>query len=135
MINRDNFSNICIIADEVGRAAVEKVMTRSVLIYEETQPFSGVMDNNKPTYILDDFPCGFAWVNIYPQHKGNTRLGKEERSVLEANGFSKNEYEKSYQLWISAFNQSMQKKQAYAGSYAKVLRDHGIKAYSGSRMD
>lgn len=60
MMNLDDFSNICIIADEAGRAAVEKVVTRSVLLYQETHSFSGKMGANKPTYILDDFPCGFC---------------------------------------------------------------------------
>lgn len=135
MMNLDDFSNICITADEAGRAAVEKVVARSVLLYQETHPFSGKMDTNKPTYILDDFPCGFAWVDIYPQNKGNTKLGKEERKILESAGFRKNEYEKSYQLWISAYNQSMQKKEAYARAFAEVLRENGLKAYSGSRLD
>lgn len=27
----------------------------------------------------DNGACGFAWVTIYPEHKGNTKLGKAER--------------------------------------------------------
>ena len=27
----------------------------------------------------DAFACGFAWVNIYPKFKGNTKDGKAER--------------------------------------------------------
>ncbi len=33
--------------------------------------------------------CGFAWVTVYPEHKGNTKLGKGERRVLEGMGFRK----------------------------------------------
>lgn len=136
MINLDDFSNICIIADKAGKAAVEKVVTRSVLVYEETHPFSGVMDVNKPTYILDDYPCGFAWVNVYLKSRSNSIIGKQERRVLEACGFKKDfDSNKRYYLWVSAYNQSMQKKEAYANAYAKVLRENGIDAYSASRMD
>ena len=27
----------------------------------------------------DNGACGFAWVTIHPEHKGNTKLGKAER--------------------------------------------------------
>ena len=135
MINQTTPINICNIAHDAGMEAVKTVVTRAVLIYQETHPFSGEMDPTKPSYVLDDYPCGFAWVSVKPANKGNTRLGKDERRALEAVGFRKNYYEKSYQLWISNFNQSMQKKEAYADAYAKVLRGHGIRAYSGSRMD
>ena len=37
----------------------------------------------------DAFACGFAWVTVYPKHKGNTKLGKEERKVLTALGLKK----------------------------------------------
>lgn len=129
------FKSICEKADAAGRAAVEKLQVQPMIVGQETSLFSGVLDRSKPTYYVADGVCGFAWVDVFPQHKGNTRLGKDERYVLERLGFSKNDYTKTYQLWISAFNQSMQKKEAYAGAYADVLRENGIKAYSGSRMD
>ena len=28
--------------------------------------------------------CGFAWVTLWPEHKGNTKLGKAERREFEA---------------------------------------------------
>ncbi len=135
MIDQTTFKEICNIAHEAGVEAVKNVITEAVLVYQETYPFSGVMDKTKPSYILDDYPCGFSWVDVYPLNKGNTRLGKEERKMLESAGFSKNDYTKTYQLWISAYNQSIQKKEAYASAYAKVLRENDIRAYSGSRLD
>ena len=129
------FKNICNKADAAGKSAVEKLEVVPMLVGQETSFFSGKLDHTKPTYYVADGVCGFAWVNVYPQYKGNTRLGKEERKVLEMAGFRKNDYEKTYQLWISAFNQSMQKKETYARAYAEVLRENGLKSYSGSRMD
>jgi hypothetical protein len=134
MIDRNTFRSICDLANEAGKAAVETARVVPMVVGQETSLFSGVMDPATMEYVSDGV-CGFAWLNVYPANKGNTRLGKEERAVLEANGFRKNEYEKCYQLWISAYNQSMQKKEAYASAFAKVLRDNGIRAYSGSRMD
>lgn len=135
MMQNFEFRKLCDKADVEGRAAVAEVVTRAVLIYQETYPFSGEMDKTKPSYTLDDFPCGFSWILVYPANKGNTRLGKEERKLLESVGFRKNDYEKTYRLWVSDFNQSMQKKEAYARAYAKVLSAAGFRAYSGSRMD
>ena len=43
--------------------------------------------------------CGFAWVTVYPEHKGNTRLGKQERATLESMGFRKDWTGKAWQLW------------------------------------
>ena len=81
--------------------------------------------------------CGFAWVNVYPEHKGNTRLGKVERSLLKAMGFRKDWTGKAYELWNPSgyAGQSMDVKEAGARAYANVLKAHGFKAYMGSRAD
>ena len=122
-------------ADAAGKAAVEKLEVVPMIVGQETSMFSNKIDYSKPTYYVADGVCGFAWVDIYPANKGNTRAGKEERKLLESFGFHKNDYAKTYQLWVSAYNQSMQKKEAYARAYADVLRANGLKAYSGSRLD
>jgi hypothetical protein len=129
------FEMICAEARAVAVAAVEKLNVVPMIVGQETSLFSNKIDYTKPTYYVADGVCGFAWVNIYPVNKGNTRAGKEERKMLESAGFRKNDYEKAYQLWISEFNQSMQKKETYARAFAEVLRANGLKAYSGSRMD
>lgn len=129
------FEMICAEAHEAGKAAVEKLEVVPMIVGSETSLFSNKIDYTKPTYYVADGVCGFAWVDIYPANKGNTREGKEERKMLERFGFRKNDYEKTYQLWISAYNQSMQKKETYARAYANILRANGFKAYSGSRMD
>ena len=50
----------------------------------------------------DQFACGFAWVTVYPENKGNTKLGKAERAGLESIGFSKDWTGKVRQLWNPA---------------------------------
>ena len=81
--------------------------------------------------------CGFAWVTINPKHKGNTKLGKEERKVLAALKFEKDWTGKSYQLWDPAnySGQNVDIKEAGARAAAVVLRKHGFDAYAGSRLD
>ena len=76
-----------------------------------------------------DGVCGFAWVIVKP---GNCSFAK----FLKAKGMaSKDSYYGGVNYWISGYNQSMEKKEAYAGAFARVLSDAGIKAYSMSRMD
>jgi len=81
--------------------------------------------------------CGFAWVTVYPEHKGNTRAGKAERAVLAQMGFRKDWTGKAYELWnpTGYAGQSMDVKEAGAQAYAEVLRAHGFSAYMGSRAD
>jgi hypothetical protein len=81
--------------------------------------------------------CGFAWVTVYPEHKGNTRAGKQERAALESMGFKKDWTGKAWQLWnpTGYAGQSMDVKEAGAQAYADVLRHYGFKAYMGSRAD
>jgi len=81
--------------------------------------------------------CGFAWVTVYPEHKGNTRAGKAERAVLAQMGFRKDWTGKAYELWnpTGYAGQSMDVKEAGAQAYAEVLRAHGFTAYMGSRAD
>lgn len=129
------FRLICKKAHEAGLAAVEAATIVPMIVGQETSFMSGKIDKTKPTYFIEDGVCGFAWVDVFPTHKGNTKLGREERRILEQCGFDKSYDGPKYYKWISDFNQSMQKKEIYARAYAKVLRENGIKAYEGSRLD
>jgi hypothetical protein len=81
--------------------------------------------------------CGFAWVTVYPENKGNTRAGREERRVLAAMGFSKDWTGKAYQLWNPGNyrGQNIDIKEAGARAYSKVLNSYGFRASAGSRLD
>jgi len=86
---------------------------------------------------VDAYACGFAWVTIYPEHKGNTKAGKEERKVIEAMGFRKDWTGKAYEIWNPSGHgcQNVDTKEAGAVAAAKVLKKYGFKAYAGSRLD
>lgn len=134
MIDSYTFPGIMKTARAAGMEAVEKARVIPMVVGQETSFMSGIMDPKTVEYV-EDGVCGFAWINVYPEYKGNTTLGKAERKTLEANGFRKDIYGKHYSLWVSDFNQSMQKKEAFARAAAQVMRDHGISASYGSRMD
>ena len=85
----------------------------------------------------DGGACGFAWVTVFPAHKGNTKLGKAERQILKDLGFRQDYTGKAYQLWDPArwAGQSVDVKEAGAVAAATILKKYGFKAYSGSRLD
>lgn len=85
----------------------------------------------------DQYACGFAWVTVYPEHKGNTKAGKAERKVLEQMGFRKDWTGKAYELWNPSKHgaQNVDTKEAGAVAAANVLKRYGFKAYAGSRLD
>ena len=86
---------------------------------------------------VDQYACGFAWVTVYPKHKGNTKLGKAERKALEALGFRKDWTGKAYQIWNPAGYacQNVDTLEAGAEAAARLLQSYGYTAYAGSRLD
>jgi hypothetical protein len=91
----------------------------------EVQPM--IVRGGARSYYVADGVCGFAWVSVSPANSSFGRWAKEH-------GWRK-AYGGGIQLWVGLFNQSMQRKSAYADAYAESLRSHGIPARSGSRMD
>ena len=83
--------------------------------------------------------CGFAWVTAHPAHKGNTKLGKEERAILQSMGFEKDWTGKTYQIWNPSGNptQNIDVKEAGAQAYVSKMDElgSGIRLTTGSRLD
>lgn len=78
--------------------------------------------------IVDDGACGFAWVTVKPANSSFAIWAKK-------NGLMSRAYDGGVQYWVRGFGQSVERKAAFAGAFAKVLRDNGIKAYAGDRLD
>src|SRR5665213_555950 len=115
MITREQLVNIDAIAKEaVNTMHPPKQYTASVNGQHFPEPFE---------------LCGFAWVNVHGIRK------QEDKAPLQAFGFKRNEYEKAQQLWVSGYEQSAARKEAYAQAFAAELRTLGFKAYAGSRLD
>ena len=78
---------------------------------------------------VNDGPCGFAYVHIKPATSKFARWMKKE------NHARRDHYLGGLTMSVSDYNQSMQKKEVHAAKFAEVLRSHGIRATSSSRMD
>jgi hypothetical protein len=103
-------------ADEAGNAAVKATIPEPMVIASETQK-----------YFIPQGACGFAWVNV----PGNCGFGR----WLKAEGLAKKAYYGGVEIWISKFGQSIDYKTAYAEGFARVLKEAGIDACAGSRLD
>ncbi len=79
----------------------------------------------------DNYPCGFAWVEIYGV-RANSKLGK----MLSARGMRKDVYSKCFVFHSNTPNvQNMDVKYMGARAAAEVLQKHGFRAYATSRID
>lgn len=107
-------------ADAAGRAAVQAATVRPMIVTDEAR---------NRQYFVEDGVCGFAWIKIRPARGAFVNWCKKN-NIGRTDSF-----EGGYMIWVSDYNQSMQKKETYARAFAKVLQDNGIKAYGMSRMD
>jgi len=73
--------------------------------------------------------CGFAWVNVKPKNCSFAKF-----AVAGINGYHESYYG-GIDIWCRLFDQSMERKEAWANAFAEVLNEHGIRAYPMSRMD
>jgi hypothetical protein len=126
-------------AHEAGMAAGNSTTPVPMIIGSPTTTFGSDIDYSKPVEIINAGACGFAYVHI----AGNTSFGrwalaksKEARIGSSAGGlFRKSEYYGGLIMPVFEFGQSMERKEAYAREFARVLDSEGVAAYSSSRMD
>ncbi len=88
---------------------------------------SNEIDYSKKTYVLEGL-CGFAWVNVSPARGAFV-------NYLKSIDAGHKGYYGGYEIWIREFGQSVDRKSAFAGAFAKVLNSYGINASAGSRLD
>lgn len=110
-----------------GNVAVEMANVTPMVVQQRENPLN---DDSRLVreYFVSDGVCGFASVTVKP---ANSKFAK----YLVANGLGRKGYGGGVCMSIRDFNQSLQKKEAYAYAFASVLNEHGIKAYVESRMD
>lgn len=121
-------SELYSLAHDAGCRAVETATVIPMVVNLHSDPFN---DNSKivKNWIVNDGVAGFAWITVRP---ANSKFA----NYLKKNGLGKTDsYSGGCKIWVSGYGQSMQKKEAYAQGFAKVLSDHGIRAYADSRMD
>ena len=128
-MTKDQEEKLYLAAHEFGMAAAAKAVVTPMYVGNAKSIFGDEIDYTKPVYEVADGVCGFAWVNIKPAN------GKFAKYMVKQGLARKNSYEGGVQVWVSEFNQSMTRKEAYARAFASVLQRWGINAYAGSRMD
>jgi len=114
-------------ACEAGVKAADECVPIPMVV----EAHANMMDDNSPvvqSWHVPDGVCGFAWIVIRP---GTCSFARWTVKYAGA----KKHYHGGVSIWVSAYGQSMQRKEAYAYAFAKVLQDAGIKAYASSRMD
>lgn len=72
--------------------------------------------------------CGFAWVNVKGANKGFGRW-------LIQTGRAHRAYYGGAEVWISAHNQSYERKLKHAQVMAYVLKENGVECYASGRLD
>jgi len=112
-----------------GKEAAMKRVPTPMVVGRAVDLYTNEMVPGTQEVVMDGV-CGFAWVNIKP---GNSAFA----NWLKKNGLArKDSYAGGVTVWVGDYNQSMEKKEAYADAFAEVLRDNGIdRAYAQSRMD
>ena len=101
--------------------------TAGMLAGEACQPVPMVIRGYESTPVLDG-PCGFATVTVKPGNSSYAIWAKKNA------GFGK-AYYGGVSVSVHAFNQSHDKKLAFARAFAQVLQDNGINAFAQSRLD
>lgn len=81
--------------------------------------------------LVSEGVCGFAWVSM----KANTTENKAFLKWAKKANVMRKSCMGGFTYWVGEFNQSMQRKEAFAVAFAKVLREHGMTCYTDSRMD
>lgn len=116
-------------AAAAGIKAGSEVGVTPMIVGESTTPFGNTIDYSKPVYYVSEGVCGFGWVNIKPAR------GKFV-AFLKQSGIGRTDtYEGGYTVPVYEFNQSYERKVAYARAFAAVLNKYGIKAYASGRLD
>ena len=122
-----NLSALYDAAHAAGNAAVESTIVRPMIVHWHGDPVS-MNGEIKQTYIVDDGVCGFASVIVKPANSAFAKYLKDNHGAFKS-------YYGGVSLSIHDFNQSLQKKEAYAKAFTDVLVNAGINAYYESRMD
>lgn len=119
------FADLWAKAREAGLAAGNASTPKPMVVHESDLAGRPVGQS----WYVSEGACGFAWVTIRP---ANSSFAK----WLAKQGYAQKHYGQSgLCIWISDFNQSIDRKEKCADAMAAVFKDAGIEAYAGSRLD
>ena len=112
----------------MGMDAGRRVGVVPMVVGTPTELMGNEIDYSKKTYVVEGGVCGFAGVVIKPAR------GKFV-SYLKSLDMGYKHYYGGWYVSVREFGQSLARKEAYAGAFAKVLGEVGMRCYVDSRMD
>lgn len=114
-------------AHAAGLAAGQGIIPVPMTVVQHENPLNDDSPITRQWHVSEGV-CGFAWVTVRPANSSFALWLKKQQLGSKA-------YHGGLQIWVHQFNQSMERKEAYAHAFASVLTAHGISAYAGSRLD
>lgn len=115
-------------AHEAGDAAAQACVPVPMYVVQHAHPLDDSSPIVKRYAPIMDGICGFAWINVTPGTSSFARFLKEE-DLCSPSHYG------GVMIWVGDYNQSYEKKSAYAAAFARVLREAGVEARSMSRLD
>ena len=115
-------------ADAAGLAAGKAARPTPMVVVQRANPFDDTSPITRRYAPVMDGVCGFAWIKIRPATGSFVRW-------LKARDKGYKSYTGGYDISVNAFEQSLERKAAYARAFAAVLTEAGMTAYPQSRMD
>ncbi|MCK5548163.1 MAG: hypothetical protein KAI64_04060, partial [Thermoplasmata archaeon] len=115
-----------------GQAAGENAVPRPMVV-SEVNPVND--EPNGRQWFVGEGVCGFAWVNVRPGTSSFARWLKKEGLARRDN------YLGGVTVNVPQFNQSYERKMAFASAFAGVLQSAdvltsaGVTAYASGRLD
>ena len=114
-------------AYQAGIEALQSCVPTPMIVSQHQNPLNDDSIILK-RYLVEDGVCGFASVIIKPARGAFV-------NYLKAHNLGHSHYYGGYAYPISAGNQSLTKKEAFAEAFCAVLRKYDINCYVDSRMD
>jgi hypothetical protein len=114
-------------AQTAGQTAALAHYPTPMIVEEHTD----MLDDDSPvreSWHVPDGVCGVAWVTLHP---GNCSAALYAKKHLGA----KKAYEGGMSIWVSDYNQSMERKYVHAKAFAAVLNAAGVEAHAHCRRD
>lgn len=115
-------------AHAAGMAALEAHTPTPMAV----QQHENMADDSSPVvrnYLVKGGVCGFAWIKVKPATQPFARWLKGTVPSTDR------AYGGGYNIWVREGGQSYERKMAYASAFARVLNEHGVKAYANGRLD
>ena len=131
LVGQKKWQELYDLADAAGHAAATRAKPTPMVVTQHENP----MDESSPvenSWYVSEGVCGFAWITLRPgTHSFVKWMSKE--------GLSRSAYGGGHQIWVSGYNQSMDRKFAYASAFAAILTEAfagtKVEVYAQSRMD